>query len=237
MTTEPCSRAVLLGRLRECDRILPRPGTIRSPSIPTVPWDDFCDPAGPWLACCVAEWQERGGFRHHRAGVVLVAFRFGWLACCATVPEYHLGVPLPSLAGLRVAVTAEGRLSGLRPTGDQLGESSPQQWWAQLCRAFEPLTRALHALGGPAPESQEYWGNPVGSLGTVLWRLQRCGLPGDAMATARELRAATGREHLLDIDPERDPWTRRTTCCQWWRNPGSGYCEECVLWNSRSRSV
>ncbi|TDD35902.1 hypothetical protein [Saccharopolyspora elongata] len=44
MTTEPCSPAVLLGRLRECDRLLPRPGTIRSPTLPTVPWAEFCDP-------------------------------------------------------------------------------------------------------------------------------------------------------------------------------------------------
>ncbi|MEV6230490.1 hypothetical protein AB0L88_21785 [Saccharopolyspora shandongensis] len=234
MTTEPCSPAVLLGRLRECDRLLPRPGTIRSPTLPTVPWAEFCDPAGPWLARCVEEWQERGEFRHRRAGIVLVAFRFGWLACCATVPEYHLGAPLPALDGLRVAITTEGRLSGLRPTGE-LEQSSPQLWWDQLRRAFEPLTEGLHALGGPTPESPEYWGSPVGSIGTVLWRLQRSGLPGDAIATARELRAATGRERLLDIAPERDPWPRRTTCCQWWRKPGSGYCEECVLWNSPNR--
>lgn len=36
MTTEPCSPAVLLGRLRECDRILTRPGTIRSPDRKSV---------------------------------------------------------------------------------------------------------------------------------------------------------------------------------------------------------
>ncbi|MDA3625325.1 hypothetical protein [Saccharopolyspora oryzae] len=233
MSASACSPAVLSGRLRECDRLLPRPRTVPSSSLPTVPWAEFCDPAGPWLSRCAAEWQERGGFRHQRAGIVLVAFRFGWLACCATVPEHYLGAAVPSLRDLHVAVTAEGRLSALRPSGAEAGRT-PQEWWRDLAEAFEPLTEALHALGGPCPESHEYWGNPVGSVGTVLWRLQRAGMPGDAIATARELLAATGREHLLDITPTRNPWPRRTTCCQWWR-AGGGYCDECVLWNSASR--
>ncbi|RKT82265.1 hypothetical protein SAMN05421805_111183 [Saccharopolyspora antimicrobica] len=227
-----CSPAVLAGRVRECDRLLPRPGTVPVSGLPTTPWAEFCDPAGPWLPRCVEEWQERGGFRHRRAGLVLVAFRFGWLAACATVPEFHLGAPVPSLRDLRVAITAEGRLSALRPATSQ--PVTAQQWWQDLAEAFEPLTEALHALGGPPPESHEYWGNPVGSVGTVLWHLQRAGLPGDAIATARELLGATNREHLLDIAPDRDPWPRRTTCCQWWR-AGGGYCDECVLWNSASR--
>lgn len=229
------SSAVLHARVRECDRLLPRPGSVPSSTLPTVPWREFCDPDGPWLRRCVEEWQQRGGFRHRRAGIVLVAFRFGWLACCATVPECHLGAPVPALDELRVAVTDEGRLSGLRPTAEPLESPSPQQWWRQVEAAFVPLTEGLHALGGPAPDSHEYWGNPVGLLGAVLWRLDCAGLPGDAVATARALRAATGREHLLDIDERRVPWARRSTCCQWWRANGTGYCSECVLWNSAAR--
>ncbi|WP_249124701.1 hypothetical protein [Saccharopolyspora erythraea] len=229
------SAAVLRGRVRECDRLLPRPGTVPHSDVPTVGWREFCDPAGPWLGRCVEEWQERGGFRHRRAGIVLVAFRFGWLACCATVPEYHLGVEIPSLEGLRVVVSGEGRLSALRTTGALPAEAGPADWWRQLSDAFTPLAEALHALGGPEPGSHEYWGNPVGSIATVLWRLQRGGMPGDVVRSARELRAATGRAELLDIDPDRDgPWMRRRTCCQWWRGTG-GYCDECVLWDSSAR--
>lgn len=229
------STAVLTGRLRECDRLLPRPGSFPTPDRQTVPWHEFCDPGGPWLHRCIEEWQQRGEFRHHRAGIVLVAFRFGWLACCATVPEQHLGLPGPALSGLRVAITDEGRLSGLRPDPDRAGRADEQQWWADLRAAFAPLAAALRDSGGPSTDSHEYWGNPVGSIGTVLWRLHRAGMPGDAAATARRLRATTGAEHLLDIDEQRSPWTRRRTCCQWWRKRDGGYCDECVLWSSRSR--
>ncbi|GAA2801370.1 hypothetical protein GCM10010470_40530 [Saccharopolyspora taberi] len=222
---------MLRGRLRECDRLLPRPGTTPL-NPPAIAWEEFCDPDRPWLSGCVEEWQRRGGFRHRRAGIVLVAFRFGWLACCATVPEHHLGAPVPSLSGLRVVVNDEGRLTTLRPTGRAPGGAD--QWWRQLREAFEPLTEALHALGGPRPDSHEYWGNPVGLIGPVLWRLQQAGIPGDAPATARELRAATSRPELLDIDERLRPWARRRTCCQYWRGTG-GYCDECVLWNSASR--
>ncbi|GAA4887646.1 hypothetical protein [Saccharopolyspora cebuensis] len=229
------SAAVLRGRLRECDRLLPRPGSVPPGDRPVVPWAEFCDPAGPWLRGCAEEWQRRGGFRHHRAGLVLVAFRFGWLACCATVPEYHLGAPVPALSGLRVVVGPDGRLSALVPGDEHVAAPEPASWWRSVAAAFRPLAGALHALGGPRPGSHEYWGNPVGGLGTVLWRLQRAGMPGDAQATARALRAATGRAELLDLDADREPWVRRRTCCQWWRREGGGWCAECVLWDSAAR--
>ena len=241
--SEPASTAVLNGRLRECDRLLPRPQSIpgdrRPPDESTVTWEEFCDPDRPWLSRCVEEWQERGGFRHHRAATVLVAFRFGWLACCATVPEYHWQVEMPSLAGLRVALGSGGRLSALRPTGALRRPAGtavpPEQWWQDLSAAFTPLTEALNALGGPAPDSHEYWGNPVGLAATVLWRLERAGMPGDLVGAARELVTATGRSELVRIDAERGrPWVRRSTCCQWWR-AGGGYCAECVLQDSPTR--
>jgi hypothetical protein len=165
---------------------------------------------------------------------VLVSFRAGWLACCATVPEHHLGAPLATLSGLRVVVGEGGRLTALHLTGDPRDHSTADDWWRQLETMFTPLVEGLHALGGPLPDSQEYWGNPVGLLGVVLWRLQRGGMPGDHVATARELRAATGKDHLLDIDESASCWARRRTCCQVWRGE-NGYCAECVLWRSPKR--
>ncbi|WP_328795848.1 hypothetical protein [Halosaccharopolyspora lacisalsi] len=226
---------MLSGRLRECDRLLPRPGSVPAERAePTVSWPEFCDPDGPWLSRCAEEWQERGEFRHHRAGLVLVAFRFGWLAACATVPEHHFGAALPSLEGLRVSVDDGGRLAGLRLTGEAVeAPISERRWWEEVSAAFAPLTEALHALGGPKPGSHEYWGNPVGLVGTVLGRLERAGMPGNVMESARRLSAATGRPELLRIDPELSgTWARRRTCCQWWRRTGGGYCAECVLHDS-----
>lgn len=235
MRTPTCLDAVLLGRLHECDRLLPRPSRTPTETVTRVRWAEFCDPAGPWLPTCVEEWQERGGFRHRRAGLVLVAFRAGWLACCASVPEYHLAASIPALSTLDAMVDEHGRLRALSTT-EVAVEPDADRWWQEMRAFFAPLAESLHTLGGPPPSSHEYWGNPVGLLGTVLWRLQRAGLPGDAVHSASELRAATGLPELLDLDREPPgPWARRRTCCQWWRRAGGGYCDECVLWSSRSR--
>lgn len=228
------SPAVLSGRLRECDRQFPRPGSNPLPPAETVPWREFCDPEQPWLAGCIEEWQRRGGFRHHRAGVVLVAFRYGWLVCCATVPEYHLGGAPARLDTMSVGLGTSGNLARVIPTGETVAATA-RSWWQQVRSVFEPLCAGLHALGGPSPDNHQYWGNAVGLMGAVLWRMHRVGLPGDVLSTAHELRAATEAEGLLRLGDTARPWIRRTTCCQWWRS-GANYCAECVLWDSAERT-
>lgn len=231
----PVTPAVLRGRLRECDRQFPRPGSNPYPPPTTVPWREFCDPNQPWLARCVEEWQQRGDFQHRRGALVLVAFRVGWLLNCASVPEMHLGGVVPQLDEMRAGIGERGQLTTLLPT-QEAALGAPEDWWHQLHNAFVPLCTGLHELGGPVPNSHQYWGNLVGLLGAVLWRMHQAGLPGNTLETAHRLRAATGAEQLLQLDGQANPWMRRTTCCQWWRS-GANYCVECVLWDSHSRNA
>ena len=198
-----------------------------------VPWAEFCDADRGWLTGTVRRWLQVGGFDHHRAGTVLVMFRASWLTLCATIPEHHLGLPLPSLTSARAAVDDDGMLDGLVPDDEPAG----QPWWPTVCEFLTPLTRGLAAIGGPPPESDQYWGNAVGLIGEVLRRMASDGAGGDVMATATALRAATGREDLLDFAAaETGLWSRRRTCCQLWRC-GAGYCTECVLHNAPRRST
>ncbi|SHG62720.1 (2Fe-2S)-binding protein [Streptoalloteichus hindustanus] len=226
--------------LSRCSEVLPRPVAAPGPDHILVDWREYCDPAVRWLRACVEEWQERGQFRHHRAGTVLVAFRAGWLATSATVPEYHLGAPLPSLAGARAVLDSEGRLMHLSLSGsDQVlsdADASADAWWSELHQFFAPLAEGLAAVGGPPADSDQYWGNPVGLVGEVLRRVATLGAPGDVRASAHRLRAASGREHLLVLRNHPDgSWSRRRTCCQWWRRDG-GYCTDCVLHDSPVRA-
>ncbi|HEX6343114.1 hypothetical protein [Umezawaea sp.] len=211
--------------LARCDELLPRAAVGEA-----VPWRDFCSAGGPHLTTCVEEWQRRGGFRHHRAAVVLVAFRAGWLACCATVPEVHWGLPVPVLASADAVLGPDGRLAGLA-----VRERRPvdvRGWWADVDAFFAPLARSLVALGA---REKELWGNPVGLIGAVAARMAAGGVPGDLLATATAMRAATGRAELLTLTGTAEGWrARRRTCCQWWR-AGGGYCGECVLLDSPSR--
>lgn len=197
-----------------------------------VPWAEFCHPLSDLLSCNVSEWQRLGGFQHHRAATVLLMFRASWLALCATVPEHHLGLPLPSLTTARAAVDDRGMLQGLaldpRITGNH--------WWTTVSDFLAPLTEGLAALGGPPPESDQYWGNAVGLIGEVLRRMADDGAGGDVLGTALELRSATGREDLLDLSATpRGLHSRRRTCCQLWR-ADAGCCDECVLHNAPRRN-
>ncbi|PRY42767.1 (2Fe-2S)-binding protein [Umezawaea tangerina] len=212
--------------LARCDRLLPRSASGRS-----VPWSDFCSPDGPWLTGCVDEWQARGGFTHHRAAVVLVAFRAGWLACCATIPEVHFGLPVPDLATASAVLGPDGGLAGLSTRRSHPLDA--RGWWHGVEAFFAPLARSLTAMGA---RDAELWGNPVGLIGAVARRMADGGLPGDLLATASALRDATGRPGLLTLAGTADDWrARRRTCCQWWR-AGGGYCAECVLHDSPARA-
>lgn len=206
----------------------------RAPGHPAklVPWAEFCRPDSQLLAGNASEWQRLGGFHHHRAATVLVAFRASWLALCATVPEHHLGLPIPSLTTARAALDDRGMLQGL-----VLGRSGPgDDWWTAVSDFLSPLTEGLAALGGPPPESDQYWGNAVGLIGEVLRRMAADGAGGNVLDTALELRNATGREDLLDLRAApQGLHSRRRTCCQLWR-ANAGTCTECVLHDApRSR--
>jgi len=211
--------------LTRCDDLLPRKTTGKP-----VPWHEFCSPDAPHLTACAAEWQQRGTFTHHRAALVLIAFRAGWLACCTTIPEVHLGLPVPVLTSANALLGPDGRLAGLAA-----GERQPMnahEWWSDVNAFFTPLARSLVALGA---REKELWGNPVGLIGTVTARMASGGVPGDLLATATTLRAATSRTDLLTLSGTAENWqTRRRTCCQWWRASG-GYCTDCVLQDSPSR--
>lgn len=206
----------------------------RAPEHPEklVPWSEFCRPLSGLLSCNVREWQRLGGFQHHRAATVLVAFRASWLALCATVPERHLGLPIPSLAAARAAVDDRGMLQGLVLDPQNTANS----WWTTVSGFLSPLTEGLAALGGPPPDSDQYWGNAVGLIGEVLRRMATDGAGGNVFDTAVELRNATGRDDLLDLSSTpRGLRSRRRTCCQLWR-ANAGCCTECVLHNApRSR--
>ncbi|WP_199439169.1 (2Fe-2S)-binding protein [Umezawaea beigongshangensis] len=217
-----------------CDEVLPRRA-----DGPVVPWAEFCDPDAEHLRRCAQEWQRRGGFAHRRAGIVLIAFRAGWLGCCATVPEIHFGLPLPALSSAGAVLGEGGRLAGLRfgdPVDDGGDGDRSALWWRETEAFFAPLARGLAAIGGPRADAAELWGNPVGLIGAVAARLASAGAPGDLLGTARALRDATGRAGLLSLRGTGDDWTaRRRTCCQWWR-AGGDYCAECVLHDSPARS-
>ncbi|MFB9432392.1 (2Fe-2S)-binding protein [Streptoalloteichus tenebrarius] len=215
---------------------MPRPLSSAGPDDVLVEWREYCDPDGPWLRACVEEWQRQGHFRHHRAGTVLVTYGAAWLVACATVPEYHFGEPLPSLANARAVIDEHGLLAHLSLTGEDSGVTDADGWWAEVSGLFTPLTEGLAALGGPPAHSDQYWGNAVGLTGDVLRRIESLGAPGDVRATADLLRKASGREHLVSLRDFPDgSWSRRRTCCQWWRS-GSGYCGDCVLQDSPSRA-
>jgi hypothetical protein len=155
-------------------------------------------------------------------------FRASWLALCATVPEYHLELPVPSLATARAAVDGQDMLRGLVLAPS----STTRSWWSEVVAFLAPVTDGLAALGGPPPESDQYWGNAVGLIGEVLRRLAADGAGGNVLATAIELREATGREDLLDVRAtSKGLWSRRRTCCQLWR-ANAGCCTECVLHNA-----
>lgn len=224
--------------LRRCTRSLARPAAAGTSEL--LPWSEFCDPGAGRLLESVRAWQRLGGFDHHRAGTVLVAFRASWLALCATVPEYHLGLDVPPLARAHVIVGASGVVDGLvlpdrPPAAAASGEVSASSWWRTVSGFVAPLTRSLAAVGGPAASSDQYWGNAVGLIGEVLRRIAAHGAGGNVLATAAELRSATGRADLLDLRGEAGGlWSRRRTCCQLWRS-GTGYCTECVLHDSPSR--
>jgi hypothetical protein len=224
--------------LSRCTRSLTRPGA--ASAADEVDWWEFCDPAAGRLSRSAREWQRLGGFRHHRAGTVLVVFRASWLALCATIPEYHLGLPVPSLLGTRVAIGHGGLVEGLvlseKDHSPVAGSDRAHRWWRDITTFIAPLTRGLAALGGPSPDSDQYWGNAVGLIGEVLRRLAADGADGDPLATAMELRAATGRDDLLEVRATpRGLWSRRRTCCQLWRC-GAGFCTECVLHDAPART-
>ncbi|WP_101377283.1 hypothetical protein [Saccharopolyspora spinosa] len=218
-------------------RSLTRPGAGACDHL--IAWEDFCDPAGQWLRLSVQGWQRLGGFTHHRAGITLVSFRASWLALCATIPEYHRGLDLPSFEGARVTVNAEGLLEGLvlpdRSVSLVPGRDRAEWWWRIVEAFIAPLTRALEALGGPPASSDQYWGNTVGLIGEVLRRLADDGIGGDVFAAGLELRSATGRTDLLSLHAvPGSVFSRRRTCCQLWRC-GLGYCIECVLHDAPAR--
>lgn len=98
------------------------------------------------------------------------------------------------------------------------------------------LTPLVAAVRGQVPVSERLlWGNAASTVAAAkrLLVVQRPAVAGRAAATAEAVLAHGSFAGAGELLPPRDPdlvWTfRRRSCCLYYRVPGGGLCDDCVL--------
>lgn len=168
---------------------------------------------------------------------VAASLAFQGLAAQLVSPPYAAAVLHGAVPALTPAV-----LHGRR--GDDGG-------WVLLCDpsglasvGADELPSLLEALLGPlvaavraqVPIAERLlWGNAASTIAAAkrLLTMQRPAAAGRAAEVARELLATGPLAGAGELLPPRDPdrvWTfRRRSCCLYYRVPGGGLCDDCVL--------
>ncbi|MFE3448763.1 (2Fe-2S)-binding protein [Nonomuraea sp. NPDC059194] len=130
-----------------------------------------------------------------------------------------------------------------RPTGWHVADAEDVQQMAEplyrtvVSGLLEPLARAVQEVVRIAPGL--LWGNAASSLAGAVRAIARGrpGLAARAAALGRELLemgVLRGTGDLVEPAPGQ-PFFVRRSCCLYYRVPGGGMCEDCVLIDQETR--